>query len=256
MIDKISVNGRTTPASGSRRRPVQSRAIQTRDHIIEATAQVLARVGYAELSTNAVAERAGIGIGTLYRYFADKEDLITAVRVRTAHRVQTALDASFLELTSRAHPGGPRGAAVAVARAIFEAVWQQRDAIRLLDQEIPGSREGSLHAVIDRALSQIVIGVCYLRRPDVTAHQLDRVNLVIDVGASALTTACVKLALADYPPPTSALAINMLGDFITTAFSTLLTEESAYHPPFLGQTGSASGGASGRTATARAAGTR
>lgn len=224
MDPKFGMAGETRQIVGSRRRPVQTRAIQTREHIVEATAQVLARVGYSELSTNAVAERAGIGIGTLYRYFADKEDLVAALRSRTATRLQLSLDAAFLKLPARGQHDGARGAAIAVAGAVFEAVAQEREMIRLLPQEAPGDHEGSLTAVIDRALAQIVVGICYLRDPGVVTRDVDRVSLVIDVGASAVTTACMKLALADYTPEISSLAIELVGEFITTAFTTVLAE--------------------------------
>jgi len=50
--------------------------------IIQATTQILSRDGAAGLTTNHVAERAGVSIGTLYQYFAHKEALLAEVRRR------------------------------------------------------------------------------------------------------------------------------------------------------------------------------
>lgn len=46
------------------------------DAICTATAQVLLAEGYEGVTTNRVAERAGVSIGTLYQYFGNKEALI------------------------------------------------------------------------------------------------------------------------------------------------------------------------------------
>lgn len=62
-----------------RRRPRQARAQATVDAIIEATAQVLLSEGYGGLTTNHVATRAGVSIGTLYQYFSNKDALILAL---------------------------------------------------------------------------------------------------------------------------------------------------------------------------------
>src|SRR5713101_5149156 len=62
-----------------RRIPRQARAGETVALILEATAQVLEAGGMPAFTTNAVAERAGVSIGTLYQYFADKNALLLAL---------------------------------------------------------------------------------------------------------------------------------------------------------------------------------
>jgi len=62
-----------------RRSPSQQRSKETVDAIVEAAAQVFERHGYAAGTTNRIAERAGVSIGTLYQYFADKDAVLTAV---------------------------------------------------------------------------------------------------------------------------------------------------------------------------------
>lgn len=51
----------------------------TREAILDATLQVLLRDGYAALTTTRVSERAGVSVGTLYQYFADKRALTLAL---------------------------------------------------------------------------------------------------------------------------------------------------------------------------------
>ena len=50
-----------------RKRPRQERARRTVAAILEAAAQVFERQGYASGTTDAIAERAGVSIGSLYQ---------------------------------------------------------------------------------------------------------------------------------------------------------------------------------------------
>ena len=62
-----------------RRIPRQARAAETVAAILEAAAQILEAGGLVAFTTNAVAERAGVSIGTLYQYFVDKNALLLAL---------------------------------------------------------------------------------------------------------------------------------------------------------------------------------
>ncbi len=65
-----------------RRIPQQARANETVSLILEAAAQILEARGLEAFTTNAVAERAGVSIGTLYQYFADKKAILLALAQR------------------------------------------------------------------------------------------------------------------------------------------------------------------------------
>ena len=65
-----------------KRAPLQRRSRETVEVILRATAQILSREGLAHLTTNRVAERAGVSVGSLYQYFPDKEALVAEVRRR------------------------------------------------------------------------------------------------------------------------------------------------------------------------------
>lgn len=70
------------PIEIKRRTPRQARAAETVSAILEGAAQILEAGGLAGFTTNAVAERAGVSIGTLYQYFADKGALLRALAER------------------------------------------------------------------------------------------------------------------------------------------------------------------------------
>lgn len=64
-----------------RKRPRQQRAQAMVEAIVEAAARIFESDGAAGYTTNAIAERAGASIGSLYQYFPDK-DAITAALIR------------------------------------------------------------------------------------------------------------------------------------------------------------------------------
>jgi AcrR family transcriptional regulator len=72
------------------------------DAILEATIQVLLRIGKERLTTTKVAARAGVSVGTLYQYFPNKRSLLQAVLQRHLEGVTEAV-----EIVCRQHKGKP-----------------------------------------------------------------------------------------------------------------------------------------------------
>jgi AcrR family transcriptional regulator len=70
------------PKTAPRKLPTQARARDTVEAIIQATTYILTRSGFELLTTNHVAERAGVNIATLYQYFPNKESLLVEVMRR------------------------------------------------------------------------------------------------------------------------------------------------------------------------------
>lgn len=65
-----------------RRRPRQARAQATAAAILEAAARVFAAHGYAAGTTNRIAERAGVSVGSLYEYWPNKDAILAALLER------------------------------------------------------------------------------------------------------------------------------------------------------------------------------
>ncbi|MFF8595480.1 TetR family transcriptional regulator [Streptomyces sp. NPDC015220] len=73
-------------ATSLRRAPVQRRSAERLTRILDACADLLDEVGYDELSTRAVAVRAGVPIGSVYRFFGNKRAMADALAQRNFER--------------------------------------------------------------------------------------------------------------------------------------------------------------------------
>jgi AcrR family transcriptional regulator len=65
-----------------RRTPRRAGAVDTVEVIFEATARILAAEGREGLTTNRIAEKAGVSIGALYGYFPNKQAILLAMARR------------------------------------------------------------------------------------------------------------------------------------------------------------------------------
>ena len=83
-----------------RRPPQQRRSRQTVEAVLGAVPLVLKRHGAAAVTTNRIAEVAGVSIGSLYQYFPDKRTIFTALQERHVERVGRVLERSVADPTS------------------------------------------------------------------------------------------------------------------------------------------------------------
>ena len=65
-----------------RKTPRQDRSRATVEALLEATTDILAREGYAKLTTNRIADRAGVNIASLYQYFPGKDAILAELQRR------------------------------------------------------------------------------------------------------------------------------------------------------------------------------
>ena len=103
-----------------RKAPRQARSAATVDAILEASAHILREGGLGALNTNAVAERAGASIGSLYQYFPNKDAILTELIRR---KRQIMLDA--IRAAARETEGKPF--ARAIDRLVAAGIAHQLD---------------------------------------------------------------------------------------------------------------------------------
>lgn len=79
-----------------KRQAKSEKAQETKSAILQATAHILIKNGLEKVSTNSIAEKAGVSIGSLYQYYENKEDiyedLLLQLIEKRQQRIRSALD--------------------------------------------------------------------------------------------------------------------------------------------------------------------
>ncbi|MEW2415629.1 TetR/AcrR family transcriptional regulator [Streptomyces sp. NPDC046866] len=86
------------PTHPLRRTPVQQRSADRLARILDACAALLDETGYENLSTRAVAQRAGVPIGSVYRFFGNKRAMAIALAHRNLDRYTEGIADRLAEL--------------------------------------------------------------------------------------------------------------------------------------------------------------
>lgn len=102
----------------ARREPRQARALHKVELIMEAAMRLLNEGDLSTLTTNAVAERAGVSIGTLYQYFNDKEAILDSLAQR---ELGAMAGETMRSLTTKEQPATPGDRIRLVVRTVLGA---------------------------------------------------------------------------------------------------------------------------------------
>jgi AcrR family transcriptional regulator len=123
------VNEERTEIPRLRRVPTQARSRARVRRLLDAAEQLLATEGAEALTTTRVAEEAGVSVGSLYQYLADKGAIVQAL----AHRYLAEFEERMQELERDARRGG-KGWNDPVARLIdaFAELYRERPGYRAL----------------------------------------------------------------------------------------------------------------------------
>ncbi|EPH42537.1 TetR/AcrR family transcriptional regulator [Streptomyces aurantiacus] len=189
-----------------RRAPVQRRSAQRLTRILDACADLLDETGYEDLTTRLVAERAGVPIGSVYRFFGNKRALVDALAQRNLERYAE-------RVTRRLAAAGSAGWRTALDVLLDEYLAMKRTApgFSLVDfgTQIPVGDPGAApnHRVADRLTDLLS---AYLdRTPDPalrrtflvaveTADALFRLAFRIDPAGDEAVVAEIRVLLRAY----------------------------------------------------------
>ncbi|MBB6520233.1 TetR/AcrR family transcriptional regulator [Pseudoteredinibacter isoporae] len=69
-------------SSATRRSPITKQGEETVNKILDAVEQLLATIGYAQLTARKISTQAGIGTGSFYQYFSNKTEAVEALAKR------------------------------------------------------------------------------------------------------------------------------------------------------------------------------
>jgi AcrR family transcriptional regulator len=80
-----------------RRRPTQRRAVETVEAVLDATVRILKRSGSGGITTNRIAEVAGVSIGSLYQYFPNRGAIFQALHQRHIDQIDRMIQDLVVE---------------------------------------------------------------------------------------------------------------------------------------------------------------
>jgi AcrR family transcriptional regulator len=170
---------KTTP----RKRPRQERSRATVDTVLAATARVLVKRGFDGLTTNAVAEAAGISIGSLYQYFPNKEALVAALIEKHVEDMNAAI---LSELTRVA--ALPMAEAVrAVIELTIKAHAIEPELHQVLTEQVPRVGRMARLRELDEICNRMVAGLLAARRAELAITDPELAAFVLVASIEAIT---------------------------------------------------------------------
>ena len=170
-----------------RKAPRQARSQATVDTILDATARVLVERGYAGASTNAVAERAGVSVGSLYQYFPNKDALVSALHGRHMRQMMAVIDKAL----TRPEHTGLENALTGLIEAAVEAHLVEADLHRVLEQQLAGLDVAKDGHGFDDTVQCRIHGLLQRYRDEITLKDLKLGTFVLMHAVHALIHASV-----------------------------------------------------------------
>jgi AcrR family transcriptional regulator len=158
-----------------RKTPVQTRSRATLDQILEAASALLVEEGYEATSTNRIARRAGLSVGSFYQYFPSKEAVVAELIDRQADAMLGVLMGRLAELAGETFEQSVR----TLVRTIFE-LFSQNAALNkvLLEQLHRVGRLDRLRELETRAV-QVVQLYLGMQRQRVRPQDLEMASLIL-----------------------------------------------------------------------------
>lgn len=176
-------------------RPRQARAKRTYEAILSAAAELLVEVGVERISTNLIAERAGITVPALYRYFPNKYAVIYALGAQLMDRQNEAFQSWFERFGGEGAPERLLSHIYDVLKSTLEVTASQHGSLEILQalRAVEPLRELRLasHQLVTEQFAEVVAEL--LARP-VDPAMLMQARVTVDTGYSL-----VEMALESPP---------------------------------------------------------
>lgn len=166
-----------------RKQPVQARSRLTVKAIVEATAQVLVASGYERATTDAIAARAGVSIGTLYQYFPNKESLVAALIKDHVDEIMRTVAASLAETADAPVESALQG----IIHAGVEAHRVDPALHKVLFEQVPRNKMLGKHLDTSSRLQAMIEEFLCRKAPGLPRSRLRMAALVLETTVEALT---------------------------------------------------------------------
>jgi AcrR family transcriptional regulator len=191
---------------------MQDRSRTMVERILEAATQVLSDQGYGAMSTNRVADAAGVSVGSLYRYFADKQEIFETLRLRASDAILRDLTTAIAEAARQP----PRPGVRAVIAALVAALEEHGAVVRALVNEVPMGTQSNVLPEIERGLATFTRIYVAQQLPDVPAAEMDaRIYLAMGVTLNS----CLRIALEKPPELDADHLVDLVVDMLVVGLS-------------------------------------
>lgn len=117
-----------------RKLPLQQRSQATFDAVVESCARLLPELGYAGITTNHIAETAGVGVASLYEYFPGKDAVIAQVAERLVQRVMARLGMAMATILQAEPDARPMRQWM---QAIYDTLQKEKKLVAIFVYQIP-----------------------------------------------------------------------------------------------------------------------
>jgi len=187
--------------------------VATVDAIVQAAAQVFARHGYAAGTTNRIADRAGVSIGTLYQYFPNKNVILIALierHIREGEEILIPLLGDMVE-----HPPAPHYALRRLFDALLELHGREPELHRVLFEEAPRPRRLLDHLDRQFDLASAALANYLDSRPEITVANTQLAAQLVIQTAEAITHGLVIHPRSATPHTYATETITMLERYLT-----------------------------------------
>lgn len=156
--------------------------------ILDTTAQVLMTEGYEQVTTNRIAQVAGISIGSLYQYFPNKGEILRALALRHSRKMAEVLQRCFAQLGDVPLVDAARQ----IILAEFSAHAVEANLHRALLQEVPKPERITPECDVHQCALLLVRSYLARRFPMQSEQQLDLSAFILVHTISALCEAALR----------------------------------------------------------------
>lgn len=139
FADKLGIMHKALKSPVRRRIPAQERALATVEAMLDAVVKLLKSGGISAITTNRIAETAGVSIGSVYQYFPNKRAIFIALHERHIGAVDIVIRRKIAESA-----GQPLDRLVAsLIDGMIEVHASDPELAVLLDSEVPHRADGT-----------------------------------------------------------------------------------------------------------------
>ncbi len=192
------------PVTKPRKNASQERSRATVDALVEATARILVSEGFDKASTNRIAERAGVSVGSLYQYFPSKEAIVGAVIDRHNQELMRVVRKALAETS-----------ALPVKQAVRKLVTVAVEAHRIdpklhrvLAEQIPRTGRLENAAIFNREIYALFRAYLEAHSKELRAVDLDLAAFVCVTSIEALTHTAVLHHSEDFSDETMGTLVD------------------------------------------------